>query len=53
LVYAVESGNNFMAGEPVQRRLQFVLQHFDKRPTENVILNYFGLANEVYTITTA
>jgi len=42
-----------MAGEPVQRRLQFVLQHFDKRPTENVILNYFGLANEVYTITTA
>ncbi|MDX1341266.1 MAG: phosphotransferase [Reinekea sp.] len=42
-----------MAGEPVQRRLQFVLEHFGKRPTENVILNYFGLANEVYIITTA
>jgi len=42
-----------MAGEPVQRRLQFVLEHYGKRPTENVILNYFGLANEVYTITTA
>jgi Ser/Thr protein kinase RdoA (MazF antagonist) len=41
-----------MAGEPVQRRLQFVLEHFGKRPTENVILNYFGLANEVYIITT-
>jgi Ser/Thr protein kinase RdoA (MazF antagonist) len=42
-----------MAGEPVQRRLQFVLEHFGKRPTENVVLNYFGLANEVYIITTA
>jgi Ser/Thr protein kinase RdoA (MazF antagonist) len=41
-----------MAGEPVQRRLQFVLEHYGKRPTENVLLNYFGLANEVYTITT-
>jgi Ser/Thr protein kinase RdoA (MazF antagonist) len=41
-----------MAGEPVQRRLQFVLEHFGKRPTKNVILNYFGMANEVYTIET-
>ncbi|WP_320825466.1 phosphotransferase enzyme family protein [Reinekea sp.] len=41
-----------MAGEPVQRRLQYVLEHFDKRPIDNVILNYFSLANEVYTITT-
>ena len=41
-----------MAGEPVQRRLQFVLEHFGKRPIENVVLNYFSLANEVYTITT-
>jgi Ser/Thr protein kinase RdoA (MazF antagonist) len=41
-----------MAGEPVQRRLQYVLEHFGKRPIENVVLNYFSLANEVYTITT-
>jgi len=41
-----------MAGEPVQRRLQYVLEHFDKQSIDNVVLNYFSLANEVYTITT-
>lgn len=41
-----------MSEAPVQRRLQFVLRDYGKRPTENIVLNYFGLANEVFTITT-
>lgn len=41
-----------MAFEPVQRRLQYVLEAYDKRPTKNVTLCYFGMANEVFIITT-
>jgi Ser/Thr protein kinase RdoA (MazF antagonist) len=40
-----------MANEPVQRRLQFVLEHYGIRPNQNIILNYFSMANEVFTIT--
>jgi Ser/Thr protein kinase RdoA (MazF antagonist) len=41
-----------MAFEPVQRRLQYVLEAYDKRPIKNVTLCYFGMANEVFIITT-
>jgi len=41
-----------MASEPVQRRLQFVLDAYKKYPNDNVTLCYFGMANEVFIVPT-
>jgi len=41
-----------MAAEPVQRRLHFVLDAYQKYPNENVTLCYFGMANEVFIVPT-
>ncbi|OLQ80563.1 aminoglycoside phosphotransferase [Photobacterium proteolyticum] len=41
-----------MAAEPVQRRLQFVLDVYEKYPNDNVTLCYFGMANEVFIVPT-
>ena len=41
-----------MAAEPVQRRLQFVLDAYQKYPNDNVTLCYFGMANEVFIVPT-
>ncbi|ORT50347.1 hypothetical protein ST37_10760 [Vibrio sp. qd031] len=41
-----------MGSEPVQRRLQFVLWQYDIPPVQEVSLSFFGMANEVFVITT-
>lgn len=41
-----------MAAEPVQRRLQFVLDEYQIYPNDNVTLCYFGMANEVFIVPT-
>jgi Ser/Thr protein kinase RdoA (MazF antagonist) len=41
-----------MGSEPVQRRLQFVLYQYDIAPVKEVSLSFFGMANEVFVITT-
>ncbi|WP_064608463.1 phosphotransferase enzyme family protein [Photobacterium sp. J15] len=41
-----------MSAEPVQRRLQFVLDAYQKYPNDNVTLCYFGMANEVFIVPT-
>ncbi len=41
-----------MVSQPVQRRLQFVVFQYDIPPVKEVSLCFFGMANEVFVITT-
>lgn len=39
-----------MTQEPVQRKLQFVLEKYGIKPKNNILLNYFSMGNEIFYI---